>query len=332
MGILEKVSVIMPVYNGGLFLDEAIQSVLAQTHSEFELIILDDGSTDGSLTILRRFEAGDPRIKVVARENKGLCYTLNELIDRANCDLVFMMHADDVMFPNRLCRQIEFLAANPDVDICSSFVKYINEFGDIIGSFSSDMTSCQDAKNLAEKNKLIGFNHPSTAFRRSVVMSIGGYRQPFWPCEDMDLWNRAVEIGAGICVIPEYLLKYRIHGRSASIARSTFLRLKHHYVKECMARRRRGRDEISWDEFISFWRERPPILKANTWRKDVAKAFYKKAVLAYAQGKYRSFIGWLGCAFTLQPIYVSKQAVRRGLNARRSSRGERWLTRLRYTI
>lgn len=311
MNYLQKVSVIMPVYNGERFLAEAVESVLAQTHAEFELLILDDGSTDRSLEILRRYEAGDSRVRVLSRENRGLCATLNELIELAACDLVFMMHADDVMAANRLQRQIAFFAEHPEVDICSSFVEYINDAGTVIGNYSSPLTTRQAVQELADQNEIVGFNHPATAFRRSVVRKVGGYRQPFWPCEDIDLWGRAVEAGAGICVIPDCLLKYRIHGTSASVARSTLLRRKHHYVKACMLARRAGLREPSWDEFGLAWARRPWFQKVNVWRKDAAKAFYKNAVFAYAQRRYFQVAGGLLAALMLQPVYIITQVFRK---------------------
>lgn len=299
----------MPVCNGAQFLNEAIQSVLTQTYPFFELIILNDGSADNCLDIMRQYAASDPRVRVVSRPNKGLCETINELLELAQNEIVFMMHADDVMLVNRVERQILFLKDNPAVDICSSFVDYINDAGEIIGKYSSPLTTMAAVKTLAEKNEIVGFNHPSTAFRRSVIKKLGGYRQQFWPCEDIDLWNRAVEVGVGICVIPETLLRYRIHGSSASVARSTLLRKKHHYVKTCMLRRREALSEFSWEEFLQLWDKRPMHEKLNSWRKDTAKGFYKKAVFAYAQKKYGSLAVALIPALIFQPVCVIKQVV-----------------------
>jgi glycosyltransferase involved in cell wall biosynthesis len=302
------VTVIMPVYNGEVFLGVAIESVLSQTYHNFELIILDDGSTDRSLDIIRGYQNEDSRIRVVSRENKGLCVSLNELLDLAKSDIVFMMHADDEMMPERLERQEKYLMMHPEIDICSSYVEYIDDKGKNIGRYSVSL-SPKRAQALAAKNKIIGFNHPSTVFRRKLIQVLGGYRQEFWPCEDIDLWNRAIEIGAGIYTIPEYLLKYRIHGASASVARSKLLRRKHHFVKECMLCRRRNSPELSWDAFIDVWEGRTFGLRLNTWRKDTAKALYKNAVFLYSQRRYLGMVLFLIEALLLQPVYVTRQIV-----------------------
>src|SRR3954469_1098404 len=111
------VSVIMPVYNARAYVAEAIDSVLAQTFGDFELILVDDGSTDGSLDILRGYEKRDPRVRVISRPNTGIVGALNDGLKLARGEFIARIDADDASLPNRFEKEIAFLRAHPDVVI-----------------------------------------------------------------------------------------------------------------------------------------------------------------------------------------------------------------------
>jgi len=110
-----SVSVLMPVFNGEKYLGAAVESILAQTYPDFELVILDDGSTDGSLRMLRQFRRGDPRIRIISREHRGFDDTANQLIGLARGEYVALMAQDDIALPERLALQVAFLRSNPEV-------------------------------------------------------------------------------------------------------------------------------------------------------------------------------------------------------------------------
>ena len=118
-----KISVIMSVFNGSKFLADAIQSILNQTFKEFELIIIDDGSTDNSLNIIRSFESGDSRIKVISKLNEGLAKSLNAAISASQGDFIARMDADDISYKNRLEKQYEYMQKNKSIG------KFNNKFG-----------------------------------------------------------------------------------------------------------------------------------------------------------------------------------------------------------
>src|SRR5208337_1888421 len=121
-----QVSVIMAVYNGDKFLEEAVESVLCQTFADFEFVIIDDGSTDGTSKLLAKYAEQDSRIVVIRQDNRGLPSSLNRAISVANCELLARMDADDRMLPCRLERQIEFVARNPDAAVVCSYSYLIN--------------------------------------------------------------------------------------------------------------------------------------------------------------------------------------------------------------
>src|SRR5712664_125090 len=123
------VTVLMPVYNAQSYLSIAIESVLTQSFRHFELLIVDDGSNDGSSDILQRYEMEDPRIRVFRKNNSGISETLNLGLSKAHGDFIARLDADDLMYPNRLQVQFEFLRNNPSVAFCGSFFEFIDDQG-----------------------------------------------------------------------------------------------------------------------------------------------------------------------------------------------------------
>ncbi|MBB5340582.1 glycosyltransferase family 2 protein [Tunturiibacter gelidoferens] len=303
------VSVVMPTYNAEAFLHEAITSVLRQTWTDFELIVLDDGSTDGSLAIVQSHAQNDPRIKVFSQPNAGTAVTLNRAIDLASSDTVFIMHADDVMHANRLERQLAFLEVHPELAVASSLVNHIDEKGRVIGQDNSFLFTHEEIQEKLDLNKVIGFNHPAVVLRKSVVQAAGGYRQEFWPAEDLDLWNRLAEQGHKILVQPEILLDYRIHGGSASISRAHLARKKYSWLRDSMLRRRRNEPELTWEQFLAFRREAPLRRRISEERVDFSQIFYKAAVGHFAGRRYLRTIGNAAIAVLLRPRHILNEMI-----------------------
>lgn len=203
------ISVIMSVYNGEAHLAEAVESVLSQTFRDFELVILDDGSTDRSLEIVRGYAAKDSRVRLITRENRGLIASLNQLIDEARAPLLARMDADDRCHPERLAKQQDFLAAHPACGVVGSWAHRMDGDGKVWPGYiyKFPITS-------AEVRAAIGYEsilaHPAVMYRRDVVRQAGGYRRAFKHVEDFDLWLRMADI-TEISNIPELLLTYRTH-------------------------------------------------------------------------------------------------------------------------
>jgi glycosyltransferase involved in cell wall biosynthesis len=299
----------MPTYNARPFLHDAIASVLAQTWTDFELIIVDDGSTDDSLAVAQSFAQTDPRVKVFSQPNSGTATTLNRAIEFASSEWIFIMHSDDLMHPNRLERQLAFLEDHPELAVASSLVRHIDDSGRVIGRDNSFLFTHEEIEEKIRLNKLIGFNHPAVVLRKSVVQSAGGYRQEFWPAEDIDLWNRLAEQGHKILVQPETLLDYRIHGASASVSRARLTRIKVRWLKDSMLRRRRNEPELTWDQFLAFRRSYPLKRRINEERVDFSQIFYKAAVGHFAKRRYLHTAGNAALAVLLRPFYISSEIV-----------------------
>lgn len=299
----KDITVLMPTFNAEPYLCEALDSILAQTYRHFELIVVDDGSTDRTPSILADYAARDDRIRICSIEHGGLCPALNRGLELAETEWVAIMHADDVMEPHRLQRQVAFIEAHPNVAVTSSLVYVINGEGERIGLSTTELSQPGKAQQMVQQNEVIGFHHPAAMLRKSVAHEVGGYRQAFWPCEDIDLWNRIAEQGEEILVQPEYLLNYRKHGAAAS-SNFHLMRKKYRYTKTAMMRRRQGAPEPTYEEFLELYKERPFRQRLVQKFKDEGYVQYKKAVLNYANGSYGAFLANFTAAAALRPALV----------------------------
>ena len=207
------VSVVLPIFNGQPYLTGAIESLLSQTLTDFEIIAVDDGSTDQSLAILSRFARRDSRLRVIMRKNTGIETALNEGIDAARSEFIARMDSDDVACPDRLQNQLAFMQAHDRVVLLGGAYRLI----DGVGRYLATLTPPADNPSLQEL-ALSGRNpfcHPLVMMRREAVLRAGGYREDLPAAEDLDLWLRLGEIGELAC-IPEVLLSYRLHAHSIS--------------------------------------------------------------------------------------------------------------------
>lgn len=207
------VSVLLPVYNGERYLVSAVQSVLSQTFADFELLVLDDGSMDGTAGVCQQLAARDSRVRVRRRENRGLVATLNELIGMARGSLLARMDADDICHPERFARQVEFLRQHAEVVCVGTEVEMIDEASRLLTRLRLPHTDA-DIQEAALKGHTPLF-HPSVMMRTSVVRKVGGYRHEFYTAEDLDLWLRLGEAGR-LANLPDALLRYRLHSQSLS--------------------------------------------------------------------------------------------------------------------
>ncbi|HIK38766.1 MAG: glycosyltransferase [Geminocystis sp.] len=203
------VSVVMPVYNGEKYLEEAVESILAQSLPDFELIIINDGSTDKSLEILESLYKKDSRIKLLNNvRNRGIVDCLNKGIKQARGKYIARMDADDIAIKERLERQLKFLENNPEYVAVGCRVLAIDAEGLPIKPFGDCFTHEEiDKGNLRGVGSMI--IHPAAVIRRESLEKVGGYRH-YSHAEDLDLFLRLAEIGK-LANLPEILLKYRLH-------------------------------------------------------------------------------------------------------------------------
>lgn len=204
-----KISLLMPVYNAGRYLAPAVESLLAQTFRDFELIAVDDGSTDGSLAALLRFAARDARVKILTHPNTGIVGALNDGLAAAQGEIIARMDADDVAAPERLAVQLRYLEAHPELVAIGCGVRMVDPAGRPLKPFHVGTDPATLRRELIEARN-IGIIHPTLMVRRSVLAGLGGYRPPYNLVEDFDLFLRLLDAGE-LGNVPDLLLDYRQH-------------------------------------------------------------------------------------------------------------------------
>lgn len=212
------VSVILPVFNSQPYLAAAVSSILGQTFRDFEMIAIDDGSTDRSLEILREFERRDERIRVISRPNTGIVGALNDAIDAASGLYLARMDADDIAMPERFAMQVEFLERHASVVAVGTHWELFDDDGRLIHiqRVPSDDASMQ----FAAMRGATPFCHPAVMLRATAMREVGGYDPTTELAEDLDLALRLGEVGE-LANIDRVLMRIRLSDRSLSGSRAS---------------------------------------------------------------------------------------------------------------
>jgi glycosyltransferase involved in cell wall biosynthesis len=228
-----EISVVMPVYNAMPYLNEGVKSILGQTFRDFEFIIINDGSTDATNAILERYAELDTRIRLYSQENQGLISALNRGCRLARGRYIARMDADDISFPRRLEKQLEYLEGDTQIGIVGTWIYNVDKNGVVRGTWCPPT----NPKMLKWANFFgVCVSHSTVLMRREVMEKLGFYRPDAVHAEDVDLWLRASSI-TEFGNVPEILNKYRVwHGSTHQLAlelrRDTHVQLLASYIKE----------------------------------------------------------------------------------------------------
>lgn len=243
-----KISIILPVYNCEKYIEQSINSILNQSFSDFELIVINDGSTDNTESIISKFKS-DNRVIVINKKNEGLIQTLNLGLGLAQCKYVARMDADDISLPNRLSEQFKRMENDEDLVVLGSNINIVDESGNLKG-ISQYPTSFAIDEFILKGSPLA---HPSVIMRKDIIQSIGGYRKAFIHSEDYDLWLRVFEKGYRIDNIEEPLLIYRETTTGISRAQHNKQRISAFIAKVSYVIRKQGhKDELDIDTSINL--------------------------------------------------------------------------------
>ena len=208
---LPTIAVVMPAFNASAYLPAALDSLWTQSFSDFEVIAVDDGSTDGTAEQLRSIAAREPRLRVVCGSHGGVTAALNRGLAEARSPFIARMDADDVCHPRRFEMQLAFLEANPEVVAVGAACTLIDEAGDRLTEHPYPLTHEEILDRLLAGRS--GLSHPAALIRRGALERVGGYDPAFAVAQDFDLWLRLSEIGQ-LANLEESLLRYRLHPAS----------------------------------------------------------------------------------------------------------------------
>jgi glycosyltransferase involved in cell wall biosynthesis len=241
--ITPRISVVLAVRNGERHLDASVRSVLDQTLADFELIVIDDGSTDATAGILAKLRSADQRIAIVRQENRGLAASLNRGIDMARSVFIARQDADDISQRDRFERQAAHLERNPSVAAVGSSADVIDRSGAVVGSLEAARGATAVRRGLLTLRSTPV--HGSMMMRKSAIQSVGGYRPAFAAGQDYDLWLRLSERDA-IDNLADRLYQWRLDPESVyATRRATQLRYAGVALAFARERAREGRDSYA---------------------------------------------------------------------------------------
>jgi len=287
---LPLVSIILPCYNASRTLAEAVCSIQTQTLQEWELLILDDGSTDDSLAVARSLAAGDPRIEVKAYSHASLVPTLEAGRRAARGRYLARMDADDVSRAQRLEQQVYFMHGAPDVAICGTQVRIVGpEVKQGLKRYETWVNSVITHEDIV-KNLFVEcpLPHPTWMVRKELLDAVGGYQDLGW-AEDYDLVLRLYEAGARFGKVQAVLLDWRHSGSRLSMtdrrySRESFIAVKQHYLRRTYLRNRKtlyqwGAGEVG-KAWLRTWQTPKPLAVIDINPRKIGRVIHGTPVVA----------------------------------------------------
>ncbi|MDD5634070.1 MAG: glycosyltransferase [Candidatus Omnitrophica bacterium] len=284
------VSVITPVYNNEKYISQCIESILGQTYGDFEYIIVDDGSTDSTLSLAQSYAAKDERIKIVENgKNYGQAYSMNAGVKSSIGDFIVVMDSDDVAMPQRIARQLTFLENNKDYGICGALQIIVDEKDKEISIKEAEQKSGDITQFVHDTAHL---SHSTCMFRKQVFQDVGGYRAEFRRAQDYDLFLRISEKNK-IYNIPEVLLAHRFSIERATISdRRTQLLFTEVARRLASQRKTEGADILQKGDVAAFTKLKREVFGCSCLPKNFqvssnylywAHRMYHRGPLSYAK-------------------------------------------------
>jgi glycosyltransferase involved in cell wall biosynthesis len=296
------ISVIMASYNASEFIGLAIKSILEQTFSEFELIIVDDGSTDNSLEIITGYAEQDSRIRVIHAAHGGASQARNIGIEAAQYPWIAIMDADDIALPDRLEKQICLAESNPKVVAWGAAVHHISSQGKVLSISCLGPETEAEFDRMRQEGHVVNLNHPTALLKKEVVLEVGSYDPAFTSAEDLDLLDRMASHGP-ILATSEPLLLYRVHAQSDSMSRFFIQRLRMRYVRHRHLARLSGKADPTFEEFLAERRQWHVWRRLSKHLETLGMFYYRKAGLLVGEKQLLPACFYLGMAFVLNPTY-----------------------------
>jgi glycosyltransferase involved in cell wall biosynthesis len=298
------VSVVMAARDAASTIEEAIESVQAQTFAEWELLVIDDGSTDGTPEIVERLSRRDARIRLLYGASRGVAATRNVGLGVARGRRIAILDADDLCLPERLERQVAFLDSHPGLAAVASRPILFVEQGRPMGlSAVARPASLEELEVLKTAGELIVLCHSSVMWDAVRLHTLGGYDERFDQAEDAEAINRAVyQCGWPVLVLPTPLVCYRVTEGGLSTQGLTRQRVVLRYLEGRNGAWRRGEDPVGFEDFMT--RHRSLRTRWRWWRHDFAAASYRRAGLKAALGSPVWAATHLLTALSLHPRYV----------------------------
>ena len=300
------ISVVMPAYNSEAYVGQAIDSILNQTYPDFELLVVDDGSTDGTRAVAEQYAARDSRVRVILGDHQGSSAARNKGIAEARFPWIAVMDADDISLPERLEKEMAAAQADPEVVVWGTAARHVGPDLRRLSAFSMGPTSKAQFDDMRRRAVNVQVCHSSALYRREVALRVGGYNVAFKAACDTEFFDRLANEGYFI-TLPERLILYREHSDSITLQRYHDQKLHSRYVSDRQRRRVAGEPPISLDQFAQQYWGAPLMTRYRRWRRDTGDVTYVRARIAFGQKHYLAALGDVGLALLINPLYFIPQ-------------------------
>ncbi|BAZ32363.1 putative glycosyl transferase [Cylindrospermum sp. NIES-4074] len=296
------ISIVMAAYNASEYIALAIESILNQTFSEFELIVIDDGSTDNTVKIVEHYIELDQRVRLIQNNHTGVCHARNTGIQSSKYSWIAIMDADDISLPQRLEKQINAAKANPEVVAWGTYVQHMSSTGDILSLQKQGPISQEEYHSLMNDGEIPFIIHPTTMMKKDVFLKVGAYDSQFPLAQDLELMSRMAHQGI-IIAIPEPLVWYRVHSQSASMQKFFSQQFFTRWIIARHQARLAGTGLPELNQFIAEEKKQSILLRLAQQIGIVGRFNYRMAGLLLANKQYLQGGFYLCMAIVFHPSY-----------------------------
>lgn len=294
------ISVVMPAYNAEEYISDAIESILHQTFTQFELIIADDSSTDNTASIIHEYMQQDDRIRYIRCEERSAGGTRNVAIQQAQYPYIALMDADDIAYPNRLQVQYDAAQQSPDVVVWGCYMQRITPDGLPMNIVNVGPTSPDAFHALDRTQELISLYGTVAFFQRDIFIKAGQFNPEMQVAEDSELWDRMAHYGE-VIVLPQVLQDYRQHAQSLSVVKLANERKYHSFIKVRFAKQQTGSDLT----LAEYSQQYDRISRFEHWSRNMrglSQGLGRQAMIDFAQKHYIAGIFHTICTVATHPM------------------------------
>jgi len=292
----------MPTYNTSKFVAEAIESILSQTFKTFELIIVDDGSTDNTRNIIKYYAKQDSRIRVIEVAHSGMANATDIGVEAAKYLWLAFADSDDVAVPNRLEKQLKAAQRNPKLIGLGSYFYFTKSNGQPLSIKAWGPKTEEEFYSLRQQRYFHLVYQATLFLKKEVFIKEGGYRPIFQTAADVEFIARLCNHGT-ILVIPEPLVLYRLHAKNTSIQDCFNQWIVGKYLKACHQKQLAGHPELSYPEFLAKYSRKNWLNRLHCFMTS-SSFYYQKAGVYFFEKQYLPVIFYMGLSMLSNPFYA----------------------------